>query len=76
MKDRMPEPIFTADRNDPEDMAALGRIFGGDAIREASEAGAFGFAENITQRAAMEGIKQLLRKHVIYEPSDKPECEK
>lgn len=59
-KDAM-KPIFTAQRDDPQDMEAMRRIFGADNIRAAFSPGGGGM-EKIRQDAAFESVVQLLRK--------------
>jgi len=54
-------PIFTADRNDPEDMAALRRIVGGEALEHAFGDDGGGLAE-VERNAAVESLLQSLRK--------------
>lgn len=58
---RMSQPIFTADRNDPEDMEALRRLFGAEALQKAFGPDGGGMAE-IERNAAIESLKQCFRK--------------
>ena len=55
------QPIFTARRDEPEDMAALGRVIGGEALARAFAPGGGGVAE-IEWNAAVESLLQTLRK--------------
>ena len=57
----VPTPMFSADRNDPEDMAALKRVFGADNLEKEFGPGGGGM-QAIQEQAAIESIKQLLRK--------------
>ena len=58
---QMSKPIFTADRNDPEDMAALRRVVGREALERAFGEGGRGIAE-VEYNAAVESLLQALRK--------------
>jgi hypothetical protein len=60
-EEQMSQPIFTADRNDPEDMAALRRVVGGEALERAFGEGGGGIAE-IQWSAAVESLLQACRK--------------
>ena len=55
------KPIFTADRNNPEDMAALRRVFGREALEHAFGPDGDGMAE-VEYNAAVESLLQALRK--------------
>ena len=57
---RQMQPIFTARRDNPEDMEALKRVFGKDALESAFGPGGGGMAE-IEEHAAIESLKQALR---------------
>jgi hypothetical protein len=69
-EERMAKPIFTADRNDPEDMEALRRVVGREALERAFGPGGGGIAE-VEYNAAVESLVQTLRKSRTGEP----ECE-
>lgn len=58
---RSMEPIFTADRNDPEDMRQLKEIFGADALQESFGEGGGGLRE-IEEKAAVASLLQAIRK--------------
>jgi len=60
-EEQMSKPIFTADRNDPEDMAALRRVVGREALEQAFGEGGGGIAE-VEYNAAVESLLQVLRK--------------
>ena len=55
------KPLFTADRNDPEDMELLKGIIGGEALDRAFGPGGGGVIE-IHENALIATIKQCLRK--------------
>lgn len=57
----MAQPIFSADVNDPEDMAALRRVIGREALEQAFGPDGGGAAE-IEYRAAVESVLQALRR--------------
>ena len=59
--ERMSQPIFTADRNDPQDMDALRRVVGREALEHAFGEGGGGMAE-VEANAAVESLVQTLRK--------------
>ncbi len=72
------EPIFTADRNDPEDMKQLRRFAGAEAIEHAFGPGGGGIDE-INHNAAVESFLQCLRKggrQVTREQVDTGEAKK
>jgi hypothetical protein len=54
-------PIFTAHRDDPDDMAALNRIAGADALNHAFGPDGGGMQE-VKERAAIESLVQAVRK--------------
>ena len=60
-QERASQPIFSAQRDDPEDMEALRRVFGRDALDHAFGPEGRGMAE-IEENAAIESLKQALRK--------------
>lgn len=60
-KERAMQPIFTADRNDPEDLKQLRRVCGGEALEEAFGPGGGG-VEEIEYNAAVESFLQYMRK--------------
>jgi hypothetical protein len=60
-EERMLQPIFTADINDAEDMAALRRVVGRKALEQAFSPGGGGAGE-IEFNAAVESVLQALRK--------------
>jgi len=60
-EEKMSQPIFTADRNDPEDMAALRRVVGREAMEQAFSEDGGGIAE-VEYNAAVESLLQALRK--------------
>jgi len=60
-EDRARQPIFTADRNDPEDMKLLKEYFGADALNRAFGPGGGGMDE-IHENALIATIRQTLRK--------------
>jgi hypothetical protein len=60
-EERMSQPIFTADVNDPDDMAALRRVVGREALERAFSPGGGGVGE-IEFNAAVESVLQALRK--------------
>ena len=55
------EPIFVADRNDPADLEALARIAHADVLEKDFAPGGDGI-HGVNERAAIETIRQLLRK--------------
>ena len=55
------QPIFTAQRDDPEDMAALKRVFSAEALQKTFGPDGGGMAE-IREKAAVESLLQCLRK--------------
>ena len=55
------KPIFIADRNDPEDMAALRRVVGHEALEHAFGPDGGAMAE-VEYNAAVESLLQALRK--------------
>ena len=55
------EPIFTAQTDNPEDMAALEKVFGREAL-EAAYAPGGGGTQEIKRNAAVESVLQILRK--------------
>lgn len=59
--ERKSQPIFTARTNDPEDMAALRRLLGREALERAFAPGGGGVAE-LECNAAVESLLQTLRK--------------
>jgi len=60
-EERKSKPIFSADRNDPDDMAALRRVVGREALKRAFGEGGGGAAE-VEYNAAVESLLQALRK--------------
>jgi len=62
----LPQPIFTAKFDDPEDMEALKRTFGREALEKALSPDGGGMRE-ITENAAMESLFQALRKNLTDE---------
>lgn len=66
------KPIFSADRNDPQDMEALRRVFGREALEHAFGPDGEGMAE-VEYNAAVESLLQVLRKsrRTSEEPTDK-----
>lgn len=70
-QERMAKPIFSADRNDPADMAALRRIVGAEAIEHAFGPDGGGMRE-VGYNAAVESLLQSLRKTQPNE--DTPRC--
>lgn len=60
-EEQQSKPIFTADRNDPDDMAALRRVVGREALERAFGEGGGGIAE-VEYNAAVESLLQALRK--------------
>ena len=68
-EERQSQPIFTARRDDPEDMAALRRLLGSEALERAFAPGGGGVAE-IEWNAAVESLLQVLRKPKT--PSESP----
>ena len=60
-EERARQPIFTADRNDPQDMALFAEYFGADALARAFGPGGGGMDE-IRQNALIANIRQTLRK--------------
>ncbi len=66
------QPIFTADPNDPEDVAQLRRVVGAEALEHAFGPDGGGMRE-INENAATESLLQCLRKtgmHVTREQVD------
>lgn len=59
-KDKLPEPLFTAKLDDPEDMAALKRCFSADALKETFVPMGGGI-EELNLKLATESLKQGLR---------------
>ena len=59
---RLYQPIFTAEINDPEDMAALQRVAGREALERAFGQNGGGMAE-IEFNAAVESLLQALRRN-------------
>lgn len=55
------KPIFSADRNDPQDMEALRRVVGREALEHAFGPDGDGMAE-VEYNAAVESLLQALRK--------------
>ena len=68
------KPIFSADRDNPEDMEALRRVVGREAIEHAFGPEGGGIAE-VEYNAAVESLLQVLRKsrRTSEEPNDEPE---
>ena len=68
------KPIFSADRNDPQDMEALRRVVGREALEHAFGPDGEGMAE-VEYNAAVESLLQSLRKsrRTSEEPTDEPE---
>jgi hypothetical protein len=64
------QPIFTADRNDPEDMELLKEVFGVDALQQAFGPGGGGMDE-VHRNAAIASLRQVLRRQA----SDRAESE-
>lgn len=67
--ERAQQPIFSADRNDPEDMKQLRRVVGAEALEHAFGPDGGGIRE-INENAAIESLLQCLRKqgtHVTRE---------
>lgn len=60
-EERRAKPIFSADRNDPDDMDALRRVVGREAIEHAFGPDGGGIAE-VEYNAAVESLLQVLRK--------------
>ena len=60
-EERAMEPIFTADRNEPEDMNQLKEFFGADALQKAFSPGGRGI-QGIQEQAAVARLLQCLRK--------------
>jgi hypothetical protein len=60
-EERRAKPIFTADRNDPEDMEALRRVVGREALEQAFGPGGGGMTE-VEYNAAVESLVQTIRK--------------
>ena len=60
-QERRAQPIFTADRNDPEDMEALRRVFGREALEHAFGPDGDGMAE-VEYNATVASLLQALRK--------------
>lgn len=60
-EERARQPIFTADRNDPEDMALFREYFGAEALQKAFGPDGGGMAE-IHENALIANIRQTLRK--------------
>jgi hypothetical protein len=58
---RRMHPIFSADLNDPNDMAALNRVFGRGAIESAFGPNGGGMRE-VEEGAAIESLMQAIRK--------------
>jgi len=58
--DKLPEPIFTADPGDPDDMAALKRVFGHDALKREFGPGGGGL-EQVEYNAAVETFLKFAR---------------
>ncbi len=56
-----PQPIFTAKLDNPDDMAALKRVCGGEVLEEAFGEGGEGI-RRIELQGAIESMLQLLRK--------------
>lgn len=56
------KPIFTADRNDPEDMEALKRVFHADRLQETFGPDGGGMQE-IVEKVAIESLLQAIRKN-------------
>ena len=68
------KPIFSADRDNPEDMEALRRVIGREAIEHAFGPEGGGIAE-VEYNAAVESLLQALRKsrRTSEESTDEPE---
>ena len=60
-EERQSKPIFTANRNDPQDMEALKRVIGREAIEHAFGPEGGGMIE-VQRNAAVESLLQALRK--------------
>lgn len=60
-EEQMSRPIFTADRSDPQDLEALRRVIGREALEHAFGEGGGGVAE-VEYNAAVESVLQALRK--------------
>lgn len=60
---KIPQPLFTANINDPEDMKLLKEVFGGQALEHAFGPDGGGMPE-IEQAAAIASFKQAMRKGV------------
>lgn len=58
---QLPQPLFTADVNDPGDMELLKEVFGREALEHAFGPDGGGMPE-IEQAAAMASFKQMMRK--------------
>lgn len=63
-EDERMKPIFTAQRDNPEDMEALTRIIGPLALGHAYNPDGRGIAE-INENAALESLKQILRSNCL-----------
>lgn len=59
---KVPQPLFSADINDPEDMKLLKECFGREALEHAFGPDGGGMQE-IEQAAALASFKQAIRKH-------------
>lgn len=59
--ERARQPIFTADRDDPEDIKQLRRVIGAEALGQAFGPGGGGVGE-INRNAAVESFLQVMRK--------------
>jgi len=60
-EERRSQPIFTADRSDPDDMEALRRVVGREALERAFGPGGGGIDE-VEFNAALQSLVQTMRK--------------
>ncbi len=73
-RERASRPIFTADRNDPEDMRQLAEVFGGESLNSAFGPGGGGMRE-IEEKAALASLAQCLRKSNVSPKDSRTEVE-
>jgi hypothetical protein len=73
-EERLMEPIFVADQNDPADMEALKRVFSADALQKAFGPDGGGMQE-VEYNAAVESLVQAIRKSGVFKTEEQGETD-